>query len=122
MELNNPKVLLIGLFTILVMALPRFNGNKWLVQTEPYDAKYFESYVSYFRGEKPLAPIRPASNWRFLTPVLASALPFKPNTSLNLINLFYLFGAVFFLNQILVLRKVQLMQRLKAILIFALLR
>jgi hypothetical protein len=95
-ESFNFKLLGLNLMLLILVCLPRFNGNQILVQQEPYDAKYFNAYVEYFRGELPSAPIRPASNWRFLVPLIASALPFSPATSLNLINLILIMGSLLF--------------------------
>lgn len=78
---------IIALFCLILVGLPRFNGNTFIVKQVPYDAHYFNAYVSYFRGETPAAPIRPMSNSRFLLPLLASALPFSAPTSLNLLNI-----------------------------------
>jgi len=92
----NFKLFGLNLMLLFLVCLPRFNGNQILVQQEPYDAKYFKAYVEYFRGEAPSAPIRPASNWRFLVPLIASTLPFSPATSINLINLILIMGSLLF--------------------------
>jgi len=81
----------------LLITLPRFNGNKTFVQNTSYDAKYFISYVEYFRGEPMTDILKPATNWRMLVPFVASSLPFKPATSINLINLICLGFSLFFL-------------------------
>ena len=79
------------------MILPRFNGNQLMVKQAPYDAKYFENYVDYFRGNSMELALRPATNWRFLVPLMASYLPFSAITSINLINaLFLAFGLFIF--------------------------
>jgi hypothetical protein len=79
------------------MILPRFNGNQLIVKQTPYDAKYFENYVEYFRGNPLDLALRPATNWRFLVPLTASFLPFSGLTSINLINaLFLAFGLFIF--------------------------
>lgn len=79
------------------MVLPRFNGNQLIVKQEPYDAKYFKNYVEYFRGNPLEIELRPATNWRFLVPLVASYLPFSALTSINLINgLFLAFGLYVF--------------------------
>lgn len=72
------------------MFLPRFNGNQVIVKQVPYDAKYFENYVEYFRGNSLELALRPATNWRFLVPLTASYLPFSALTSINLINALFL--------------------------------
>jgi len=74
----------------MAMILPRFNGNQVIVKQVPYDAKYFENYVEYFRGNSLELALRPATNWRFLVPLMASYLPFSALTSINLINALFL--------------------------------
>ncbi len=74
----------------MAMILPRFNGNQIIVKQVPYDAKYFENYVEYFRGNPMELALRPATNWRFLVPLTASYLPFSALTSINLINALFL--------------------------------
>lgn len=80
------KTWLLLLLALVVTGLPRFNGNTRMVPFQSYDKKYFEAYVEYFRGETPSAIIKPATNWRFLVPLIAAQLPFSPGTSINLIN------------------------------------
>jgi Gpi18-like mannosyltransferase len=80
------KLLLTSLLFLLV-TLPRFNRNNFIVERPLNDARYFKAYVEYFRGETPSDYIRPASNWRLLVPVLAAPLPFEPVTAINIINL-----------------------------------
>ncbi|MBP7510284.1 MAG: hypothetical protein KA981_00065 [Bacteroidia bacterium] len=102
MNLTLPKqkvLIALAIVSLVLVCMPRFNGNQTFVKQEPWDAKYFNSYVNYFRGESHSAPIRPASNWRFLVPLLASALPFDAPTSLNVLNILFLLGALFFLHQ-----------------------
>jgi hypothetical protein len=70
--------------------LPRFNGNQLIVKNTPYDAKYFDSYIKYFRGEEITQPLRPATNWRILSPYIASKLPFNSLTALNVLNTVFL--------------------------------
>lgn len=72
------------------MLLPRFNGNQIIVKQTPYDAKYFKNYVEYFRGNSLELALRPATNWRFLVPLIASYLPFSALTAINLVNALFL--------------------------------
>ncbi len=96
MKINTTiKNTIISFILLLVVVLPRFNGNQIIVKQVSYDAKYFESYVHYFRGEPLTQPLRPASNWRMLTPFIASLLPFSPATSINLLNLLFLIATLF---------------------------
>lgn len=87
------KILVTALF-FMAMVLPRFNGNQLLVKQEPYDLKYFKAYVEYFRDQPLTAPLRPATNWRFLVPYLASKIPFDAVTSINLVNCVFLILAL----------------------------
>jgi hypothetical protein len=96
------KVLLTGLL-LLLMVLPRFNRNTFLVKRELNDARYFIAYVQYFRGETPQYVIRPASNWRLLVPLVASILPFEPLTAINVINCLAIAVSVWLLFRFLLL-------------------
>ncbi len=87
---------MVGLLFLLI-TLPRFNRNTVLVDRPLNDAAYFIAYVEHFRGETPSTVIRPASNWRMLVPLLAAPLPFSPLTAINVINLCFLAGSIFFL-------------------------
>ena len=91
----------LGLFLVaaILVCLVRFNGNQFFVQQEPYDAKYFNAYVNFFRGETIVVPIRPISNWRLLLPLVASFLPFSAATSLNLVNLFCVIGTLLIIRK-----------------------
>lgn len=100
------KILVTALF-FMAMVLPRFNGNQLLVKQEPYDLKYFKAYVEYFRDQPLTAPLRPATNWRFLVPYLASNMPFDAVTSINLINCFFLVLALAVFYKTLKLMKIE---------------
>jgi hypothetical protein len=91
----------------MAMVLPRFNGNQLLVKQEPYDLKYFKAYVEYFRDQPLTAPLRPATNWRFLVPYLASKIPFDAVTSINLVNCVFLILALVVFYKTLELLKVE---------------
>lgn len=70
----------------MVVTSVRFNRNTAIIKRPLNDARYFVAYVEYFRGEKPSDVIRPASNWRMLVPYIASVLPLKPLTAINITN------------------------------------
>lgn len=91
----------------MAMVLPRFNGNQYLVKQEPYDLKYFKAYVEYFRDQPLTAPLRPATNWRFLVPYLASKIPFDAITSINLVNCIFLILALTVFYKALKLLKIE---------------
>ncbi|MCG9881109.1 MAG: hypothetical protein MH472_10970 [Bacteroidia bacterium] len=93
---SKPFLFAIACLLLIVVCLPRFNGNTLLIKQVPYDAKYFGAYVEYFRGEMPQEPIRPMTNSRFLLPLLASFLPFSALTSLNLLNLLCVALSIYF--------------------------
>ena len=102
LSLPKEKYLLLGaVLSLLLVCLPRFNVNQTWVQQVPWDAQYFNAYVSYFRGEIVETPIRPMSNSRFLLPLIASVLPFAASTALNLVNLFCAAGSLLCLYSIL---------------------
>lgn len=81
----------------LLVTVPRFNRNSFIVERPLNDAQYFKAYVEYFRGETPSYFIRPASNWRMLVPAVASVLPFEPITAINIIDLICLAVSIYFL-------------------------
>lgn len=101
------KYFLLTVILFVIMFLPRFNGNQNIVKQEPYDSKYFKAYVEYFRGEIVSNEIRPATNWRFLVPLMASWLPFTAYTSINTINLFFLSISLFIFFRILSFYKIK---------------
>jgi hypothetical protein len=84
------KNLLFTVLLFLAIILVRFNGNQLIVKQQPYDSKYFKAYVEYFRGKIPTEAIRPATNWRFLIPLIASQLPFSELTAINILNALFL--------------------------------
>lgn len=84
------KNLLVTVVLFMAIILVRFNGNQVIVKQQPYDSKYFKAYVEYFRGQIPTEAIRPATNWRFLIPLIASQLPFSELTSINVLNVLLL--------------------------------
>ncbi len=88
------KNTIISFILLLLVTLPRFNGNQTFVKQVSYDAKYFESYVKYWRGEALTQPLRPATNWRMLSPFVASFLPFEPLTAINILNILFLLGSL----------------------------
>lgn len=97
MKYRNYYHLLLTCLLFLALFLPRFNGNQLIVKQAPYDAKYYENYVEYFRGNQLNTALRPATNWRFLVPLTASYLPFSALTSINIINgIFLALGLIVF--------------------------
>jgi hypothetical protein len=82
---------------MFLVALPRFNWRdlpqpfNQFVGEKPFDVKQYEKYVEYFRGDKNLTnELEGPFSYRPLVPLLASLFPFKPLTSLNLVNLLFL--------------------------------
>jgi hypothetical protein len=90
----------------LLVTMPRFNRNNFIVERPLNDARYFKAYVEYFRGETPSDYIRPASNWRILVPAVASILPFEPITSINIVNLICLAFSIYLLFKSMLLLKI----------------
>lgn len=89
--------LILLLILLNIIALPRFNWRdlpqplNQFVGEKPFDVIQYEKYVEFFRGTKNVAnELEGPFSYRPLVPLLASVLPFKPNTSINLINLFFL--------------------------------
>ena len=66
------------------------------------DSPYYTNYVKYFRGEATVDQITVPFLYRPLVPFLASLLPIQsPMTAINIINLFSLYIALFFLFHLL---------------------
>lgn len=86
LTINKRHYFLLTSVLFVLFILPRFNGNQLIIKQEPYDSKYFKSYVEYFRAEPLTNELRPATNWRFLVPLIASYLPVSALTAINLIN------------------------------------
>ena len=101
MKTKQSTYLIITTVIFLLVFLPRFNGNQLIIKQQPYDSKYFEAYVAFFRGEIPAYEIKPATNWRFLVPWVASVLPLNALTAINLINAILLVVSLYVFYKIL---------------------
>lgn len=89
--------LILLLILLYLIALPRFNWRdlprplNQFVGEKPFDVIQYEKYVEFSRGNKNIAnELEGLFSYRPIVPLLASVLPFKPNTSINLINLIFL--------------------------------
>lgn len=71
--------------------IKKFVGSEDLYEGLPIDILIYKNYVEYFRGEKNEESVMPPYSYRVLVPFLASKLPFQPLTSINLVNLFFLY-------------------------------
>lgn len=102
---------LLLVLSLLLVVTPRFNRmesgllgkitSKGDVSSEKIgDAKYYITYVEWFRGEGVTDLIAPWS-CRLMSPAIASLLPFDPMTSLNVVNIVALLVALMFLYLIL---------------------
>lgn len=89
-----------------LVAMPRFNWRPLpsffenFIGTKPFDVEQYEKYVEYFRGNKQIASeLEGPFSYRPLIPFLASFLPFKVLTSINIINLLFLtLGLIYLLK------------------------
>lgn len=100
---EHKSIIFFALFVCLTLVcLPRFDrndygiikkfvGNEDLYEGLPIDILIYKNYVEYFRGEKSEESVMPPYTYRVLVPFLASKLPFHPLTSINLVNLFFLY-------------------------------
>lgn len=61
------------------------------------DSYEYVQYVNFFRGEDVKSEIGPPYTYRFLIPFVASFFPTDPLTSLNIINLLFLFIGLIYL-------------------------
>ena len=95
--------LLIGFLTVLLVliCLPRFDRRDLgligglttdgkAATEQLYDASYYVEYLELFRGI-PAKSHKSPFIYRPLVPFLGSLLPFKPMTSINIVNLAFLF-------------------------------
>lgn len=100
--------LILLLSLLYLIALPRFNWRdlpqplNQFVGEKPFDVIQYEKYFEFFRGNKNVAnELEGPFSYRPLVPLLASVLPFKPNTSINLINLIFLTVGVIYILKLL---------------------
>lgn len=112
--------LIILILLMCLITLPRFNWRELpfplnqFVGIKPFDIEQYEKYVDYFRGNYNLAnQLEGPFTYRPLVPLFASILPFKPLTSINLINLLFLtLGLVYLIK---FLSKLELSEKAKTI-------
>lgn len=74
--------------------IKKFVGNEELYEGLPIDILIYKNYVEYFRGEKSAESVYPPYSYRVLVPFIASKLPFPALTSINLVNLFFLYAGL----------------------------
>ncbi|WP_337864990.1 hypothetical protein [Ignavibacterium sp.] len=94
------------LLLLYLVVLPRFNWRdlpqpfNQFVGEKPFDVVQYQKYVQFFRGNKNVAnELEGPFSYRPLVPLLASVIPFQSNTSINLINLFFLtLGLIYLLR------------------------
>lgn len=112
------------------MCALRFDGNdfgpiKYFVGegfTEdglPFDVYQYITYTKYFRGD-PSAQTKLESPFAYrpVVPIIASFLPFKAMTSINVLNVLALLVAIIFLNKLLVFLKFNSSFRLLGLVLF----
>jgi len=105
MTLSNRNKLLV-LFLILIVCLPRFDRNDFLMQEivgsdMENDSMQYVAMTDAFKGETPqLVPTAPFT-YRTLVPYLASLLPLPSITAIDVINILVLWLGTILLGQIL---------------------
>ena len=92
--------LIFFVLSLIIVTLPRFNWGelgplKSLVGVKPFDVEQYILYTDYFRGEKNSTVLESPFAYRPLVPFLASFLPYKAFTSINLVNLIFLILTLF---------------------------
>jgi len=92
--------LIFFILSLIIVTLPRFNWGelgplKSLVGVKPFDVEQYILYTDYFRGEKNSTVLESPFAYRPLVPFLASFLPYKAFTSINLVNLIFLILTLF---------------------------
>ena len=95
------------LFAILLILIivPRFNHRHLLGDPVELskndvslgDSRYYVAYTEYFRGERTTYQLKQPFTFRPMVPFLASLLPFKPMTAINVINIGMLLISLAFL-------------------------
>lgn len=110
MYLKKTILWLVALSCVLILiTLPRFNRNDIGIQSitasgsrKLGDSAQYIAMTLYFRGEQSIDELRPPFTYRPLIPFIASLLPFKAMTSINIINLTAMIIALIFMYKILV--------------------
>ena len=95
---------------ILLLGLPRFNRNDWLIggvtsqgkeaRTYLADAGKYVATVDWIRGTDPREELYAPYSYRILFPLLAAPLPFDAMTSINILNLVFLMVTVLLLYRL----------------------
>lgn len=103
---NKIIAILILLVSIPIVLYPRFDMQD-ISLVKPFvgvpkgeltpDQRNYLHFVEYFRGEMPLDSCHAPYSFRPLVPFTASLLPFKPMTSINIVNTFSVILTVIFI-------------------------
>ncbi|MBL1211749.1 MAG: hypothetical protein HND52_00205 [Ignavibacteriae bacterium] len=95
-------------FVMVLLTLPRFDRNDIFIKSittdgtgKLSDSEKYVAITNYFRGEVDAKELLPPFSYRPLVPYIASLLPFKAMTAINLINLAVLIIAIFILYKLL---------------------
>ena len=105
------RILALLSLAIVLLGLPRFNRNDWLISSltsqgkqssvQLADAEKYIATVEWIRGTSPDIELYAPFSYRLLTPLLAAPLPFDSMTSINILNLLFLIGGLFLLYHLL---------------------
>ena len=103
---NKIIAILILLVSIPIVLYPRFDMQD-ISLVKPFvgvpkgeltpDQRNYLHFVEYFRGEMPLDSCHAPYSFRPLVPFTASLLPFKPMTSIKIVNTFSVILTVIFI-------------------------
>lgn len=103
----------------VLIAAPRFNRNdlligKWTQKQAggAQDSDQYELFVSVLRNEAPRQELEAPFCYRPLVPLIAAGLPFRPDTSLNTVNIVLLLASLLLLHRIMALLMIPSGQRL----------
>ena len=93
---------------MVLITMPRFDRNDIGIKKittdgtgKLSDAEKYVAITNYFRGEADQDELHPPFSYRPLVPFIASLLPFKAMTSINIINLVVMVIAIFILYKLL---------------------
>ena len=104
------RVLVLLSLAIVLLGLPRFNRNDWLIGAlttqgkeatgHLADAGKYMATVDWIRGESSHGTLYAPYSYRVLFTALASRLPFDSMTSINVLNVLFLVGTLILLYRL----------------------
>ena len=104
------RILALLSLAIVLLGLPRFNRNDWLIGSltsqgkeaavHLADAEKYIATVEWIRGRSSNGILYAPYSYRVLVPLLAAPLPFDSMTSINILNLLFLISTLILLYRL----------------------